>query len=303
MEVKKQESIRVRREQLLFKEQGSDRKCGFLAANKKIKWKGKKYFKDSSEWIIDGDDLRPTEEKPVAHPRYLAPPRKDRLLLSIIGTQPFVDLAEALRVSCVYNFTPKAIQTHQPIMGTPFLANDGRNLARCIEGLREIEPETLLRIGAYLKTIVPEVKSFRRVEYGDFETVRFTMESLTNDSPVEFDASSMSDGTLRTLATLLAAFQIVLPNGFPGFIAIEEPETSLHPAAIRALVDALDEATLRTQILLTSHSSEILDAPPIRPFAKMSCVVRNTPCVLPVKLEFKAIDVGESGSFSNDFSL
>jgi hypothetical protein len=34
---------------------------------------------------------------------------------------------------------------------------------------------------------------------------------------------------------------------------------------MRALVDALDEATLRTQILLTTHSVELLDNPTIRP--------------------------------------
>ena len=34
---------------------------------------------------------------------------------------------------------------------------------------------------------------------------------------------------------------------------------------MRALVDALDEAALRTQILLTTHSAELLDNPTIRP--------------------------------------
>jgi predicted ATPase len=74
----------------------------------------------------------------------------------------------------------------------------------------------------------------------------------------------MSDGTLRALAALVAAFQIILPSG-PGVVGIEEPETALHPAAMRALVDALDEATLRTQILLTTHSAELLDNPTIKP--------------------------------------
>jgi predicted ATPase len=74
----------------------------------------------------------------------------------------------------------------------------------------------------------------------------------------------MSDGTLRALAALVAAFQIVLPIG-PALVGIEEPETALHPAAMRALVDALDEATLRTQILLTTHSAEMLDNPTIKP--------------------------------------
>jgi predicted ATPase len=64
---------------------------------------------------------------------------------------------------------------------------------------------------------------------------------------------------------LVAAFQNVPPDRSPSLVAIEEPETSLHPAAMRALVDALDEATLRTQILLTTHSAEMLDNPTIKP--------------------------------------
>ena len=57
---------------------------------------------------------------------------------------------------------------------------------------------------------------------------------------------------LCALATLVAAFQ---SDGLtsPSVVGIEEPETALHPAAMRALVDALDEATERTQILLTTH--------------------------------------------------
>ena len=34
---------------------------------------------------------------------------------------------------------------------------------------------------------------------------------------------------------------------------------------MRALVDALDEATLRTQVLLTTHSADMLDNPTINP--------------------------------------
>jgi predicted ATPase len=183
----------------------------------------------------------------------------------LIGTQPFVDFAEGLRASCVYNFHPPAIRAHQPITASPILARDGANLARAIDGLREIEPETVRRIGRYLQAIVPGVADFRTQEYGDFATVRFTLNAREGQPPLEFDASSMSDGTLRILAALVGAFQIVLPGGFPGFIGIEEPETALHPAAMRALVDALDEATLRTQILMTTHSAEMLDNPTIKP--------------------------------------
>ena len=68
----------------------------------------------------------------------------------------------------------------------------------------------------------------------------------------------MSDGTLRALSNIMAAFQIVPPIGHPSVVGIEEPETALHPAALRAFVDALREATQHTQILLTTHSPDLL---------------------------------------------
>jgi predicted ATPase len=218
-----------------------------------LEWFGLEHGVGESEWTSQ-----------VA-PRHFKHNRPDVLLLSVVGSPPFVDFAERLGASCVYNFHSPAIRTHQPITASPILARDGANLARAIEGLREIEPETVQRIGQYLKAIVPGVVEFRTQVYGDFETVRFRLQGKSGQAPIEFDASSMSDGTLRILASLIGAFQIVLPSGFPGFIGIEEPETALHPAAMRALVDALDEATLRTQILLTTHSAEMLDNPTIKP--------------------------------------
>jgi predicted ATPase len=171
-----------------------------------------------------------------------------------------------------YNFDPEAIRLVQkPTPGT-LLAHDGRNLASVIEGVREIDEGVIGRIGAYLSTVVDEVERYEVVRYGEYETVRFRMRPVAGRQPLEFDATSMSDGTLRVLATLVAGFQIHLPTG-PSVIGIEEPETALHPAAMRALVDALDEATERTQIILTTHSADLLASPDIRP--EQLLVVRN----------------------------
>jgi predicted ATPase len=119
-------------------------------------------------------------------------------------------------------------------------------------------------VAQFLEAIVPGVAGFETVKYGEFETVQFLMKARDGHAPERFDAANMSDGTLRALAALVAAYQLH-PTNASGFVAIEEPETSLHPGATNALVDALDEATLRKQILITTHSTEILDNPTIRP--------------------------------------
>ena len=70
----------------------------------------------------------------------------------------------------------------------------------------------------------------------------------------------MSDGTLRVLGILLAVYQVSPPS----LIAIEEPEASIHPAALEVLVDILKSGSHKTQILITTHSPDILDYKNIR---------------------------------------
>jgi len=200
------------------------------------------------------------------------PPRSDYCFLSVIGFQPFLNLAEGLRSMGFYSFYPDAIRSQQKSSPGWLLEKDGHNLASVIAALNQIEPKTVERVRDYLQLISEEIQSFRVVRYGDNETVQFRLRQGTGLPEVEFDAESMSDGTLRALASLMAAFQTLQPVG-PSVVGIEEPETALHPAAMHALVDALDDATQRTQIVLTTHSAELLSSPNITPAQVL--VVRN----------------------------
>lgn len=48
-------------------------------------------------------------------------------------------------------------------------------------------------------------------------------------------------------------------------IGLEEPEMALHPAASAVLLSALRQASQRSQIVVTSHSPDLLDNPDIPP--------------------------------------
>jgi len=195
----------------------------------------------------------------------------DRLMLGVYGNTPFMDLSLRLHGAGFYNFSPEAIRAlREPTPGV-LLERDGRNLASVVESFRDIDRDAMIRVQAYLSSIVDEVEGFKVVHYGEYETIRFLLRS-GGGKPFALDAASMSDGTLRALAALVAAFQIQLPFG-PSVVGIEEPETALHPAAMRALVDALDEATERTQILLTTHSADLLAERSLHPSQVL--VVRN----------------------------
>lgn len=199
--------------------------------------------------------------------------RSDNPLLGIIGFQPIMDLRAGLRHITTYNFIPKSMRRPQPPAPGQLLDQIGWNLASVIEGLKKIEPESLRRIQDYLRVITPEIEDFGVIPLGGYETVRFRLRGEAGQNPLEFDAASMSDGTLRALAALMAAFQVVLPLGYPSVVGIEEPEAALHPAAMQALVHALDDATQRTQVLLTTHSGELLSGRDVSPGQVL--VVRN----------------------------
>ena len=72
----------------------------------------------------------------------------------------------------------------------------------------------------------------------------------------EQSAADLSDGTLRFLF-LLAVLANPSP---PALIAIDEPETGLHPSMLPIVAEYARDAATRTQVILTTHSPELLDA-------------------------------------------
>lgn len=212
------------------------------------------------------DGIGPSSEGSIINA--LIDPMFDYLVLNLFG--PHLDaadrhLAKELQRFGLYNFNPRAIRPPGKPRPGRLLEPDGSNLASVIETTRKSEAWSIARVGQYLKAITRTVDLADVVPIGGYEAIQFLVSRSDQSPPMKFDSSAMSDGTLRALAALVAAFQYIPPFGYLSLIAIEEPETSLHPAAMNALVDALDEATLRTQILLSTHSAEMLDNPTIRP--------------------------------------
>jgi predicted ATPase len=180
----------------------------------------------------------------------------DRLaLVSLSGLKEFRQAFDTLAAMRFYRFSPEAMREIQSPDEGDVLREDGSNLPSVWGRLQKVHPELLDRLTSYLTAIVPEIKRVRRAPLGPKETLRFYQSVGGRD--VMFPASSMSDGTLRALGALIASRQ---NNGSaPSIVVIEEPETALHPGAVAALMDALHESSATTQILVTSHSPDVLD--------------------------------------------
>lgn len=183
----------------------------------------------------------------------------DRLfLVAVSGLPEFRPVFDALSRIEVYNLNPRVVAMPQPPDPGELLRRDGSNSASV---LQQIDAESRDRVSYYLSRIVSGVASVEAKTLGAQETVEFRQNVRGQEHPWRFLASSMSDGTLRAFGILLAIFQSEVMRGGhrPLLIGLEEPEMALHPAAASILLAALREASQKVQILVTSHSPDLLD--------------------------------------------
>lgn len=136
------------------------------------------------------------------------------------------------------------IGTHTPVM-----ASDGTDLAAALATIVEIGSVEDLQAtieDAFPGSVVDVsiLDSYFEVQMGQ----RGLLRSLT--------AAELSDGTLRYL---LLATALLSPRP-PAFMVLNEPEMSLHPDLLPALGRPIVKAAERSQVLVVSHSAELVSA-------------------------------------------
>lgn len=189
----------------------------------------------------------------------------DRLaLVSVSGMTVFRPVFDALSAMGFYNLNPKLMREPQKPQDGRLLKSVGENIVSVVGHLERVAPEKLVLIQEYLQTVVPMVHGVERKQIGPLETLEFRQDMAGSKHPWRFPAQNMSDGTLRALGVLTALFQ-GNRDARPLLVGIEEPETALHPAASAALRAALSKASEHTQVIVTSHSPDLLDDRNINP--------------------------------------
>ncbi|MBB5350914.1 putative ATPase [Haloferula luteola] len=130
-----------------------------------------------------------------------------------------------------------------PAVWSPVLEEGGGNLAACLQTLAESSfPE---RLPSALAAAFPGHQC-RIDSSGSLMEIAWCQPGLGRP----LDAAEMSDGTLRFLA-LCAALLSPRP---PSLLVLNEPENSLHPGLIPALVGLCGEAAKGSQLLIITHS-------------------------------------------------
>ena len=182
----------------------------------------------------------------------------DRLYLTnMSGFDVFRPLYDALSGMGLYNLNPEAIRDLQSPDPGELLERDGSNLASVLPNL---DGDRKTAVEEYLAAMIPGVTGVAARTMGSKLTLDFHQDVRGARQPSQFLAGNMSDGTLRALGVLVALFQ---SKGDPmrrrHLVGIEEPENALHPAAAGVLFDSLTDASRLAQVVVTSHSADLLD--------------------------------------------
>ena len=175
------------------------------------------------------------------------------------GDARFAPVFQILSSMRVYSIEPAKLREMQDPDSGVALRADGGNAASVLQELFRGEGEVEMRttINNILESIAPATKSVTPKKHGNKVSMQFLQEwGREKNTKLIFDAFNMSDGTLRSLGLILAVFQ----KPSPSLLVIEEPEATIHPSALGAILDLVRQAAKSMQVIVTTHSPELLDA-------------------------------------------
>lgn len=163
---------------------------------------------------------------------------------------------EHIKASSFYDFTAGDLRSPQRLLATWPLNEEGENLSAVLNRLSNNPDAATMH--AALGQLVEGVSGYRVRNVGSYLITELLYENGEGGEPVASELAQESDGTLRMLGILAALYQDPpLP-----LVVIEEPETNIHPGALGVLADVFEEASLRSQVLLTTHSPDLVDRLP-----------------------------------------
>ena len=162
-----------------------------------------------------------------------------------------------------YNFQPEVMRDYYPSLpfgadpefsdrkwfhGSPELNDEGLTYSKLLSFWHESTPELFNNVSNSLATATNISIGYHTV---DGINRLCLLERYKKPIPIE----RASDGILRLIAYYILLSQPELPP----LITIEEPERSLHPGALTDIANVLEKIAERTQVIITTHSSQLLD--------------------------------------------
>jgi predicted ATPase len=138
----------------------------------------------------------------------------------------------------------------------PYLNWSGNNIKDILSYFAEFDKERFDAINQSLKeTVKLGIYPIKRKS----GVIEFYIDAgLGESSKKDIPISGASGGTLRLLG-----YSVLLNSPkIPSLIIIEEPERNFHPAALKYVADIIYRLSKKTQVIITTHSSQFLNSFP-----------------------------------------
>lgn len=134
------------------------------------------------------------------------------------------------------------------------LESDGQNLATVLHTLYTTDRDFKSNLNDAMSAAFG--REFEGLEFTPAEDQRIQMRLQWKSFKSAHSAADLSDGTVRFLMLLA----ILLNRSRGDLVAIDEPETGLHPDMFPIIAELASEASESSQIIFTTHSPEFLTA-------------------------------------------
>ena len=146
------------------------------------------------------------------------------------------------------------VKQTQEVSDNRFVRDDASNLAAFLYQLRQTSKSSYDQIVGAVRMVAPFFEDFTLAP-SKLNPDKIRLEWKEKGSDDYFNASALSDGTLRfiCLATLL------LQPSLPSVVLIDEPELGLHPSAITLLAELLRSASRRSQVIVSTQSVTLVN--------------------------------------------
>lgn len=198
---------------------------------------------ESGQWKKGPDGLQPKTT-----PLSLALPL-------IAGDERFRAFADALRGIACYTIFPDHLRAPQEYDPTRPMDRNGKNWVSILKDqpAESWKPDLV----TVLQHLTGDITDVHVKPAGGYLTVQFEHGNGAARAKRKkvFESAQESDGTLRVAGIVTALLQRPPPT----LVALEEPELTVHPGALALLMDYVEEASRRTQVVLTTHSPDLLD--------------------------------------------
>ena len=150
----------------------------------------------------------------------------------------------------VYDFDPKLAKLPVQLRGSSDLDPDGANLAIAMKNVMR-DPDNQEMFSRLIADVLPFVRSFDTEKLLDSSVMLTQDENYFANKPMP--AILISDGTINVTALICALYFQHNPLAI-----IEEPERNIHPALIAKIIDMIKDASIKKQVIATTHSAEMV---------------------------------------------